>query len=119
MKNIYDIWLSNIDVSNSVKLRLIEYFKESKKIWEADKKLLLEYGFKEMSINKILDNNYNVERFGENFKISRRSYRSTFCISCRCRRGRERSGRSFRPPSRGYGGLPSGAGGRCCHGSCW
>ena len=60
MKNIYDIWLSNIDVSNSVKLRLIEYFKESKKIWEADKKLLLEYGFKEMSINKILDNNYKM-----------------------------------------------------------
>lgn len=60
MKNIYDIWFSNIDVSNSVKLRLIEYFKESKKIWEADKKLLLEYGFKEMSINKILDNNYRV-----------------------------------------------------------
>lgn len=60
MKNIYDIWFSNIDVSNSVKLRLIEYFKESKKIWEADKKLLLEYGFKEMSINKILDNNYKV-----------------------------------------------------------
>ena len=60
MKNIYDIWFSNIDVSNSVKLRLIEYFKVSKKIWEADKKLLLEYGFKEMSINKILDNNYKV-----------------------------------------------------------
>ena len=29
MKNIYDIWFSNIDVSNSVKLRLIEYFKIS------------------------------------------------------------------------------------------
>lgn len=29
MKNIYDIWFSNIDLSNSVKLRLIVYFKIS------------------------------------------------------------------------------------------
>ncbi len=53
MKNIYDIWFSNIDVSNSVKLRLIEYFKESKKILKADKKILFDYGFKEMPKNII------------------------------------------------------------------
>ena len=52
-KNIYDIGFSNIDVSNSVKLRLIDYFKESKKIWKADKKILFDYGFKEMPKNII------------------------------------------------------------------
>ena len=58
MISIYDIWFSNLDISNGVKLRLLEKFKNTKIVWSLNKNELLDNGFKEISINKILDSKY-------------------------------------------------------------
>lgn len=65
MINIYDIWFSNLDVSNNVKLKLIKEFKKAENIWKLNKKELIEKDFKEKSINKILDDKYrlNLEKY--------------------------------------------------------
>lgn len=55
--NLYDIWFSNLDVSNKIKLKLLEEFKCSKNIWNSDENCLLEKGFQEKYISKILDEN--------------------------------------------------------------
>lgn len=65
MINLYDIWFSNLEVSNSVKLKLLEKLKSVENIWKVEQKELIELGFKEKSINKILDNKYklNLEKY--------------------------------------------------------
>ena len=61
----YDIWFSNLDISNSIKLRLLEKFEKTKNIWKMKENELLEYGFKESLIKKILDNQYrkNLDKY--------------------------------------------------------
>ena len=75
MINLYDIWFSNLEISNSVKLKLLEKLKSVENIWKVEQKELIEFGFKEKSINKILDNKYklNLEKYAnymEKNKIS-------------------------------------------------
>ena len=65
MINVYDIWFSNLDISNSVKLNLLEKFEISENIWNLKECDLLEKGFKDKRIQKILDNKYrlNLEKY--------------------------------------------------------
>lgn len=67
MINIYDIWFSNLDVSNNVKLKLIKEFKKVENIWRLNEKELIEKGFKEKNINKILDDKYrlNLDKYAD------------------------------------------------------
>lgn len=58
MINEYDIWLSNIEISNREKIKLLEKFKNSEIIWRLKEKELLEKGIKEKNVNKILEEKY-------------------------------------------------------------
>lgn len=73
MINIYDIWFSNLDISNKVKLKLIKEFKKTDNIWKLNEKELIEKGFKEKSINKILDDKYkvNLEKYANYMEKNR------------------------------------------------
>lgn len=75
MNNIYDIWFSNLDISNNVKLKLLELFKNTENLWNTNKMTLLENGFKEKSIEKILDDKKRLnlekyEKYLEKYKIN-------------------------------------------------
>ena len=59
--NIYDIWFSNIEISNSIKLELLRKFENSKKIWKLNESQLREIQLKETSIKKILDMKYRLK----------------------------------------------------------
>lgn len=65
MINIYDIWFSNLDIGNRIKLKLLEIYKNTENIWKLTKKELTINNFKERNIEKILDNKYktNLERY--------------------------------------------------------
>ena len=62
--NIYDIWFSRIDISNNIKLKLLEKYKPSK-LWELKKTELQELSLKEETIKQILDIKYkeNLEKY--------------------------------------------------------
>lgn len=55
--NIYDIWFSRIEISNSIKLRLLKYFKPCQ-IWDMDRVDLINRGLREITINEILNKKY-------------------------------------------------------------
>lgn len=55
MLNEYDIWFSNINISNENKLNLLKSFKDSKTIWNLNKKELKEGGISEENIKRILE----------------------------------------------------------------
>lgn len=61
MINTYDIWFSNIDVSNSTKLKLLEKFESAEKIWNLKDTELQKISLKENSIKKILDTKYRLK----------------------------------------------------------
>lgn len=65
MINEYDIWFSNIEISNKEKINLLEEFKTAEKIWKQKEKELLEKGIKEQTLNKILEEKYrqNLEKY--------------------------------------------------------
>lgn len=52
----YDVWLSNINISNKRKLELLKKFKDVKEIWKLDKKDLEKLNLKENEIDNILNN---------------------------------------------------------------
>lgn len=52
----YDVWLSNINISNKRKLELLKKFKDAKEIWKLDKKDLEKLNLKENEIDNILNN---------------------------------------------------------------
>lgn len=52
--NIYDIWFARVEISNSIKLKLMKRF-ESEQIWNLTKEELLKLNLKESTIEKILD----------------------------------------------------------------
>jgi len=56
--NEYDIWFSNIEISNKEKIKLLEKLKNSQIIWTLTEKELLEKGIKEQTINKVLEEGY-------------------------------------------------------------
>ena len=66
--NIYDIWFSRIDISNDIKLKLLEKF-DIDTIWKLTKNELLELGLLESSVNQILDIKYkmNLEKYEKYF----------------------------------------------------
>lgn len=60
MINLYDIWFSNLGISNSVKLRLLDKFEKTENIWNLTENELIE-DFKEKSIQEILDTKYRLK----------------------------------------------------------
>ena len=52
----YEVWLSNINISNKRKIELLKKFRTAKKIWNLDKKSLEKLDLKESEINNILEN---------------------------------------------------------------
>lgn len=56
MNNFYDVWFSTIDLSNNVKLKILEKY-SSNQIFELNEKNLKELKFKENIIAKILNSN--------------------------------------------------------------
>lgn len=55
MVNIYDVWFSNIEISNGNKLKLLNKFENSERIWNLQEDELLQNDFKNRDIQKILD----------------------------------------------------------------
>lgn len=74
MTKTYDIWFSNLDISNRIKLKLLEKFEETEKIWKLNKKDFLEEGLEEKNISIILNDKYRnnlwkYEKYIEKHKI--------------------------------------------------
>ena len=63
--NVYDIWFSRVDVSNSIKLKLYKNF-STDEIFNFSKNDFLEQGLKLNSIDKFL--NYNYKKKLESYK---------------------------------------------------
>ena len=61
MIDLYDIWFSNLDITNGTKLKLLEKFKNTEVVWKLTKSSLLEAGFKEKTVDKILDEKYRIK----------------------------------------------------------
>lgn len=61
MINEYDVWLSNVNISNSNKLKLLEKFKDSQIIWNLKKEELKNFGMSNENINRILEMKLKVE----------------------------------------------------------
>lgn len=63
MNNFYDVWFSVIDVSNNVKLRLLEKY-NTKDIFYLHKSDFLELNINEKTINKILESHkFNLDKY--------------------------------------------------------
>lgn len=62
--DIYDIWFSRVEISNSIKLKMFQKF-ESQQIWNLSKQELMSLNLKECTTEKILDVNYkkNLEKY--------------------------------------------------------
>ena len=62
--NIYDIWFSNLDISNNLKLELLEEFGDAKEIWDLSEKELIKKEINLKYIKKILckTNRLNIEK---------------------------------------------------------
>ena len=58
MVNEYDIWFSNLEISNKEKINLLEEFKTAEIIWKLKEKEMLKKGIKEQNVNKILEEKY-------------------------------------------------------------
>ena len=67
MIKIYDIWFSNLEITNSLKLKLLEKFEITENIWKMKKSDLEEYGITKKSIEKILDvkNRLNLDKYAK------------------------------------------------------
>ncbi len=65
MINAYDVWLSNIEISNLIKIKLLDKFESSENIWNLTKEKMIKLNFNENVITKILDNKIrlNLERY--------------------------------------------------------
>ncbi len=65
MVNEYDIWFSNINISNKNKLKMLEKFEKAEIIWNLKEKELLESGINKENINRILEikERLNIEKY--------------------------------------------------------
>lgn len=63
--NLYDIWFSNLDISNKNKLKLLEKFESTEIIWNLNKKELEDLEFSGNCIDKIFDDvkKRNLEKY--------------------------------------------------------
>ena len=57
MINAYDVWFSNIDISDKCKIELLNKF-SSKEIWNFSEKNFIEIGILEQNYNRILEVEY-------------------------------------------------------------
>ena len=66
MNNIYDIWFARVEVANSIKQKLYSKF-STREIYSLEREDLLQFGLKEISVNKFLENRYknNLEEYKE------------------------------------------------------
>lgn len=55
MNKIYDIWFSNLEISNKLKLKLLKKYETTENIWKLKKQELEECGINYKNISKILD----------------------------------------------------------------
>lgn len=65
MVNAYDVWFSNINISNKIKLKLLEKYKTTKEIWSLKKEDLLESDIEEKIIGFILESKVklNIDKY--------------------------------------------------------
>lgn len=70
--DIYDVWFSRVEISNSKKIELLSYY-EPKKIWTMDRKMLDYIGLDDITASKILDIKYrdNLEEYFKYLKNHR------------------------------------------------
>lgn len=63
--NIYDIWFSNLDISNKNKLKLLEKVGNTESIWNLNERDLVELKFSENCIERIFDDakKRNLEKY--------------------------------------------------------
>lgn len=63
--NIYDIWFSNLDISNKNKLKLLEKVGNTEIVWNLNKRDFIKLEFSEKCIEKIFDDNKkkNLEKY--------------------------------------------------------
>lgn len=60
MIKIYDIWFSNLEINNNLKLKLLEKFENTENIWKLKRLELEENKINEKNISKILDVKYRL-----------------------------------------------------------
>lgn len=60
MIKIYDIWFSNLEISNSLKLKLLQKFENTESIWKLKKKDFEEFEVTNKNVSKILDIKYRL-----------------------------------------------------------
>lgn len=70
--NIFDVWFSRIEISNSKKIDLLSYY-EPEQLWNMSRKKLNYIGLDDITITKILDRKYrdNVKEYFEYLKNHR------------------------------------------------
>lgn len=76
--NIYDIWFSRVDISNSIKLKLLQNF-DVFEVFNLKSDELKNLGLQDITINKILDKTYreNLENY-EQYLIKHQIYLISF-----------------------------------------
>ena len=57
MINPYEVWFSNVEISNKLKLKLLKKFEKCEDIWNLKKSDLLKNEIDEKNIDLILDKN--------------------------------------------------------------
>lgn len=67
MIKIYDIWFSNLEISNNLKLKLLEKFENTENIWKLKKSKFEEIGVNSKAIEKILEvkKRLNLDKYAE------------------------------------------------------
>lgn len=61
MNKIYDIWFSNLEISNNLKLKLLKKYETTENIWKLKKQELEECRINDKNIYKILDIKYRLK----------------------------------------------------------
>ena len=57
MERFFNIWFSKINISNSLKLKILDKFTSLEMIWALKESELKEFGLKEKAIKEMLDKN--------------------------------------------------------------
>lgn len=65
MINYYDVWFSNVNISNQIKLKMLIKFKSSENIWKLTEDELKNLEINQSSIDKILENGkrINIDKY--------------------------------------------------------
>ncbi len=83
MNNFYDVWFSVIDISNIVKIKLLEKY-SSKEVFEFNRNELICLNLKETTVDKILfAHKFNLDKYFnylEKYNIKVISFRDEFFL---------------------------------------